>query len=258
MLTLLLAFSLIAKTAKPLAKPARPQPAVVYSIRKAAGVKMHIVQADVRRSDVNLAIVTAKDGIGSREPWSTLVNRARPVAAITGTYFDTVTGIPVGSIGVGGRSVFRGSVGTALAYKLDGRLTMQPVPPLAAFDPTGQEMWLRAGPRLLTRGRTTLYAKQEGFRDPSIFMRKKRSAVAITRSGKLLLVAVEHPITLRQLAAGLKGIGAYDAMCLDGGSSAGMYYGGKTCVAPTRKLTNLLVVYDTVDRYQLMLPTLNA
>lgn len=254
MLIVLLAASFLHPTAGSSAK----SPAVTYAVRRAAGIRLHVIQADVRRSDVNLAIVTSKKGIGSREPWSTLIDRSRPVAAITGTYFDTISGIPIGSIGVGGKLVHNGFIGTGFSYMPNGGLNMQSIPPLRTFDFTGAETWVRAGPRLLTGGRTTLNPRFEGFRDPAIFMRKKRTAVAITRAGKLLLIAVEQPVTLQQLAAALKGIGAMDAMCLDGGGSAGIYYGGKTRVLPRRPLTNLLVVYDTADRYRSQLPGLTS
>ena len=74
--------------------------------------------------------------------------------------------------------------------------------------------------------------------------------MALTRHGKLLLVAVEKPILLRTLAGALQSLGAVDAMCLDGGSSAGLYHRGKTRLQPRRPLTNVLVVYDSVDRYR--------
>jgi hypothetical protein len=197
-----------------------------------------------------LAIATARDGIGSREEWSAMIDRARPVAAITGTYFDVPSAVPVGSIVVGGKSVHRGLIGTAFAFDPTQGARLVACRPGREYDWSRFETVLRAGPRLLTGGQRTLWPGDEGFRDPAIFARKKRTAVALTRHGKLLLVAVEKPVLLRTLAQALQSLGVVDAMCLDGGSSAGLYHRGKTRLQPRRPLTNLLVVYDSVARYR--------
>jgi exopolysaccharide biosynthesis protein len=38
-------------------------------------------------------------------------------------------------------------------------------------------------------------------------------------------------------------LGAVNAMCMDGGSSTGLYYAGKSYQVPTRVMTNVLMVY---------------
>ena len=236
---------------------ATDNPAVVYDKRKAAGVTLHVIQADISRRDVNLGMVTAQGGIGKLESWSSMIHRAKPVAAITGTYFDTVSLQPIGSMGVGGKSIYEGFVGTAFTYNPFTGPAMHFAKPERTFKFENAEMWLRAGPRLLTDGKTTLYPKQEGFRDPAVFQKKPRTAIAINDSGKLLMVAVKQPVLLRQMAAALKGIGAVEAMCLDGGSSAGLYHEGTTLLRPQRQLTNLLVIYDTTEAYQASLKLFN-
>lgn len=233
-------------------------PAVVYEKRQAAGVTLHVIQADVSRRDVNLGMVTAQGGIGKLESWSSMIHRAKPVAAITGTYFDTVSLKPIGSMGMGGKSLYEGFVGTAFMYNPFTGPTIQFAKPQRTFKFGNADMWLRAGPRLLTEGKTTLYPKQEGFRDPAVFQKKPRTAIAINEAGKLLMIAVKQPVYLSQLAAALKGIGAADAMCLDGGSSAGLYHEGTTVLKPQRQLTNLLVVYDSTEAYQANLKLFSA
>lgn len=178
-----------------------------------------------------------------------MIDRARPAAAITGTYFDVPSAIPVGSIVVGGKSVHRGLVGTAFAFAPAQGARLVACRPGQEYDWSIYETVLRAGPRLLTGGKATLWPGGEGFRDPAIFARKKRTAVALTRHGKLLLVAVEKPVLLRTLAQAMQSLDVVDAMCLDGGSSSGLYHHGKTRLKPHRPLTNLLVVYDSVARY---------
>jgi exopolysaccharide biosynthesis protein len=102
---------------------------------------------------------------------------------------------------------------------------------------------LRAGPRLIDQGRISLMPAVEGFRDPSILARKPRAAVGLTRKNKLLLVAVTKPVYLREMARVMVALGAYDAMCMDGGSSTGLYYAGKSYQVPRRVMTNVLMVY---------------
>jgi Phosphodiester glycosidase len=235
---------------RPAKRTPAKSPAIVFQKVVVVGIPMNVVQVDPRRPEVRIAVATAGNGIGFRDPWPAIIDRTRPAAAITGTYFCPQSGLPVGSIVVAGRMVHRGLVGTAFAYTHERGAALVACRPGTAADWSRYETVLRAGPRLLTAGRVTLWPRAEGFRDPALFAHKRRTAVAITRHGKLLLVAVTKPVLLRTLARALRELGAVDAMCLDGGTSTGLYYRGKTRVKPGRSLTNLLVVYDSAARYQ--------
>lgn len=225
------------------------EPGVGYYKTYAAKVPMHVVQMDIRRKDVNVAVVTPLGGIGARESWARMIGRHHPVAAITGTYFDTASGIPIGSIGVRGKAIHSGFIGTAFTYSPLTGPSIEWAKPRLPFDFGDAETYLRAGPRLLSGGKTTLWPQAEGFRDPAIFRRKPRTAVVISKWGKLMFVATARPVLLREFAAALKGIGAGDAMCLDGGGSTGLYYRGSTKIVPSRPLTNLLVAYESNAAY---------
>jgi len=235
----------------------RATPAIAFRGVKIAGVPMKVVQVDPRRDNVRLAVVTARKGVGYMDSWSRMIHRTGPVAAVTGTYFDTNTALPIGLIRVAGKTVHRGGIGTAFLVRNGKGARIQTCRPGIGYRFTGYDTVLRAGPRLLTRGKRTLYPKSEGFRDPAVFARKPRTAIGIRRDGKVLLVAVKKPVLLRTLATALRRLGAVDAMCLDGGSSTGLYYRGKTHVRPVRALTNLLVVYDSSWRYRRMAKRLN-
>ena len=102
---------------------------------------------------------------------------------------------------------------------------------------------LHAGPRLIDQGRVSLMPALEGFRDPAIFARKPRAAVGLTKQNKLLLVTVTKPLYLREMARLMLALGAADAMCMDGGSSTGLYCAGKSYQVPRRVMTNVLMVY---------------
>lgn len=204
-------------------------------------VTAHVVQVDLNRADVEVTVAVANGGIGRCETWSRIIDRLRPTAAITGTYYDPATFIPVGTIIANGIGVHQGMIGTALTFTNDnragffrGRLPMT-APELQTA--------LRAGPRLVDQGRVSLMPAIEGFRDPSIFVRKPRAAVGLTRKNKLLLVTVTKPVYLREMARMMLSLGAFNAMCMDGGSSTGLYYAGKSYQVPRRVMTNVLMVY---------------
>lgn len=238
-------------------RPVRFTPAVAFRSVTVAGVPMKVVQVDPRRDNVRVAVVTARNGVGYMDSWSRMIGRTRPAAAVTGTYFDTNTALPIGLIRVAGKTVYRGGIGTALVIRNGKGARIQTCKPGIGYRFAGYDTVLRAGPRLLTRGKRTLFPKAEGFHDPAVFAHKPRTAVGIRRDGKLLLVAVRKPVLLRTLATALRKLGAVDAMCLDGGSSTGLYYRGKSHVQPARALTNLLVVYDSTQRYRKMARRLN-
>jgi uncharacterized protein YigE (DUF2233 family) len=236
----------------------KPVTAAAVAYRKviARGVPLHIVQVDPRNPRVRVAVAAAAHGIGYRDDWSRIIDRVRPAAAITGTYFCTTSALPVGSSVLDGRTLYQGQVGTAFTFTPTQGARLVACRPGSRNDWSGFDTVLCAGPRLLTGGRVILQPSGEGFRDPAIFARKRRTAVAMTRHGKLLFIAVEKPVRLRTLARALQAIRAVDAMCLDGGASAGLYHQGRTRVKPGRRLTNLLVIYDSASVYRKYVDTL--
>lgn len=222
----------------------KPAPVAYYKTVK-RGIPLHVVQADLNSPSLRVTVATAGNGIGTRDRWSSMIYRTHPTAAITGTYFDPRTAVPVGTIVVGGQFVHQGYVGSAFVFSPPNAAILP-----AAVDTLQQfETVLRAGPRLLVNGKVLIEPWKEGFRDPAIYARKRRAVVGITRHNKLVFVAVDRPVHLRPLAHALRDLGVVDALCMDGGSSAGLYHRGKTRVLPKRSLTNLLLIYDTPERY---------
>jgi hypothetical protein len=216
-------------------------PGVAYEKRRIGSAWAHVVQVDLNRRDVRVTVGVADGGIGRFETWSRIINRLRPTAAITGTYYDTRTFIPVGTIIANGIGVHQGAVGTALTFTAENEARFTRSRLNAAN--SGLETALRAGPRLIDQGRVSLMPGIEGFRDPAITARKPRAVVGLTRKNKLLLVTVTKPLLLRDMARVMSALGAVDAMCMDGGSSAGLYYAGKSYQVPRRVMTNVLIVY---------------
>jgi len=112
---------------------------------------------------------------------------------------------------------------------------------------------LGGGPRLVKDGRPHVTAAPEVFGRDVSGGATSRSAVAITRDGLLMLVAVETPpdepgrgVTLTELAQILVKLGARDAMNLDGGGSTTVVQGDQVINHPRddrlRAVSNALLV----------------
>jgi hypothetical protein len=239
--------------------PAAPRSAarsVVHRNQRVRGRMVHLVQADLNQPRVRVAVATAAGGIGAREAWAQIIDRVRPTAAITGTYFDVPSAIPIGTIVSRGQMVHHGIIGASLAIRPDNQVVFASHRPGAQPRWPGFETVLQAGPRLVVNGRVQLAPPAEGFRDPAVYARRPRAAVGLTRHRKLLLVTVARGVLLREIAAIMRELGAVEALCMDGGSSAGLYYQGKSHLVPNRKLTNLLVVYESTEQYRRFAPRL--
>lgn len=214
-----------------------------YSRRTAAGVRLHVITADLRNPRVVVSPALAAGGIGTSETFSAAMRRLGPVAAVNGTYFDKKTLRPVGDIVIGGRLVYFGGTGTAIAIAKDGVDCIR-LPKSRRLDWTGYRSALAAGPLLVWDGFPKPLPGGEGFRDPHVFANSaRRTAVGITENNKLLLVTSVSGCSLPRLARAMKELGAVYAVNLDGGASAAMWYHGKQIRRPGRRLTNFLCVY---------------
>jgi exopolysaccharide biosynthesis protein len=229
---------------------------VAYQKRYVRQRIAHVVYADLNSPHVKVAVATAARGIGSRDSWSRIIGRVHPTAAITGTYFDIASALPIGTIVSRGAVVHRGSIGSLLAIRPDNQVIFAYQRPGTGHPWEGYETALRAGPRLVVDGRIRLTPAWEGFRDPAVYARRPRAAVGVTRHNKLVLATVSRGVLLREMAAIMQDLGAVDALCMDGGTSACLYYRGKSYRVPGRALTNLLVVYDSSTLYRRYAPRL--
>ena len=151
---------------------------------------------------------------------------------VTG-YFDQEQGIPIPRNGylltIRGQS----ELSSKFAVGMQLQLQNQTFPP--RFD--RYPHLLAAGPLLLKNGQVVLDAEGENFSKAFINQKADRSAIALTRTGKILLVAMGDGIerkgpTLAESAAILQQLGAIDALNLDGGSSTSLYLGGEIINRP--------------------------
>lgn len=165
------------------------------------------------------------------------------------------------------------SNGSPLAIPRDGVVISGPATPemsALAFMPPSQPVQLNVytlpdwssmkhaiggGPWLVKDGRAYVDLHAQHFSSKQLGYREPRSAVGITRDGKLLLVAVDGRrkgvsvgMTLYELAYFLQKMGAVEAMNLDGGSSTQMAVYGKTVNMPSSGsvgVSNSLIIRRT-------------
>ena len=229
---------------------------IAYSKRWIRGIPVHVVTADLNVLDVRVSTAIARNGIGTAEGFGSMLSRLQPTAAITGTYFCMKSLVPVGDIVIDGRLVNIGTVGTGVCFKADNTVEFRSARGAGAMDWADCESVVCAGPRLVTNGAAYVAPWAEGFRDRSHYRKARRSALGITRHNKLLLLAVTRPVYLSKLAKIMRDLGAVDAVSLDGGSSTALYYRGRVLSHPGRRLTNLIVVYESADKFARVKPAL--
>lgn len=229
---------------------------VVYTKTWIRGVVAHVVTADLNDPNVKVSPAVAKYGIGHSEVFGSMLSRLQPAAAITGTYFCVRSLIPVGDIVIDGQQVNSGCVGTPVCFTSDN-LCMIDAPRSSAQQ--GSSLYqaiVCTGPRLVSHGDVYLDPPSEGFRDRSIYRQASRAAIGVTKNNKLLLVTVNRAVYLRKLAYIMKELGAANAVNLDGGSSTALYCNGRVLSHPARRLTNLIVIYDSPAKYAQVRPIL--
>jgi len=214
-----------------------------YSRRDVAGVRLHVVAADLNDPRVVVSPALASGGVGRDERFSQFIQRLRPQAAITGTYFDKGTRRPVGDIVIDGHLVHFGGMGTAIAFGEEGVDCIR-LPKSRHVDWSEHRAAVAGGPLLVWGGFAKPFPGGEGFGDPHVFARSApRAAVGVTADNHLLLVVTVTGTSLTRLAVAMRDLGAVYALNMDGGASTGLWYEGGTIRAPGRRLTNVLCVY---------------
>ena len=223
---------------------ARPHDGVEYAKLTAAGIPIHLVTVDLSRTDLVVRPVIAP--AGQRYTMGQFVKAHRPLAAINGTFFDTLTGITVGNLVSKGRLLSEGMAGSNLVFRHGGRIELvSSGRNLGRYvDWADADFAIGGGPTLLADGQYVLDPGSEGFSDPSLFRPRPRTAMGVTSDGRLRMVVVTEGVTLWTLARVMKDLGCVHALNLDGGSSSAMSVGGSTMVAPQRRLTNMVGVFS--------------
>ncbi len=229
----------------PLAVTARP---VEYRMLKVVGVEAHIVLADLASSRVKIQLYVASGhagkGIYPHESFEEMINKTLPTAAMSGTYYDTRTFHPIGTLVSGGRILHIGLKGVAFCIDDQNRVSLHVTHNLRSSKWRRFKIILSAGPTLVANGQVSVTPRLQHFHDPDILRPASRTAIGMTQKDKLLFVAVSLPISLDEMAQVMKKLGAVDAATLDGGSATALYYRGRYLVRPRRQMTNILLLYE--------------
>jgi hypothetical protein len=229
--------------------PASSSSNMSHTIVKWNGMNVHVVTSNLNSPNLRVAPVLARNGAGNSETFTSIIHRTQPTAAITGTFFCTHSLLPTGDIVIEGRRVHIGSVGMGVCFTPQNTVRFVPLKEGHRTGWAGYNAVICAGPTLVRNGYIHLAPRDEGFSDPGLFVKKQRTALGVTSDNKLLMVVAKSPIYLRTIAKIMRDLGAVDAVNLDGGSSAALYYDGRVLSRPGRKLTNLLAVYDSPYSY---------
>lgn len=228
-LLLLVLATLSAATANP----------VSYSRGSIAGATVHHVVIDPTQVDITLGL--PQDGIGHSESFSSITKRTKPLAAITGGFFDTKTLFPIGDVVLDGKILYDGYVGPAFVVLQDGTPQIISEEDYKQMPKFGLRCAIQTGPTLVKDGKQSIHLSTEGFTSyllqPAI-----RTAIGLTAEHKLVMVAVTSVVSLDKLSEIMIQLGCVQAVALDGGASTGLYCDEEMKVHPGRQMVMVLMV----------------
>ena len=234
---------------------ARPLKMIARTI---SGVPLYVATIDLTDPETFISVGLANRANQANSARSTkgdesfvqFVRRHRAALTMSGTFFSMDAQKRVMGNMVSGGEFLKYSpwenYGTTLGVKSGNLLEM--VTARTDGKPNWQDHWfsLTAGPRLLRKGQISVRPKQEGFTDPGVMGVAVRSAIGFTPNRKKLLhVTFVKPISLKQEAEIMQALGCWEAMNLDGGTSLALAQGNRILRGARRKLTNVIMVYDT-------------
>ncbi len=192
-----------------------------------AKLSINVIQIDPEASRASLKIAYREGELIKTSDFATEYNA---LAAINGSFFHAEPGGSVVFLKVDGKNIVEGAVNRnpytengAIGWCKSGAPVILPKPEDGWLG-TNLENVLSSGPLLLYNGEL-----REFRDDPFNQNRHPRTAVAITEENNLLLVTVDgrsfqsYGMTIPELTAFLKSLGAVDALNLDGGGSTSMW-----------------------------------
>lgn len=202
-------------------------------------VKYVVVDLQKGGYTVSPALASGKEG---HETFQSMINRLKPCAAVTGTYYDPDYK-PLGDIVINGKVVCRGGQRQGIGFTSAGKIKFLERKPDTRFNWTGYKSGIACGPRLVRAGKKDINVKRDGFSAKADTVEAWRCAVGATKDGKLVMCAVKEWVTLSTLADVMLELGSVDAVNMDGGSVCALYENGKYHAQPAGNMTNILAVY---------------
>lgn len=227
----------------------------------AAGVPLYKTTIDLHDPETFLVVSLANkaekandaDVSHGDESFASFVKRSHAAMLMNGTFFSKdsqkrVMGNLV-SEGVVRKFSQWEDYGTTLGIKKGNEPEM--VTARTDGKPDWNQHWLSitCGPRLLRDGATDINPELEGFKDPHVLGVGSRCAIGFnSQKDELYLVTFLRGLSLSKEAEVMKSVGCSDAMNLDGGASRALFYRNSIVVEPSRALTNVIVVYDSIHK----------
>ena len=215
---------------------------VTFYARNVDGISCSVIDIPMSDRKYRVDVEVVKNFPGTDEPFSEMVERVNPVAAVNGTFFGKNSLLPVGDIVKDGRLIHFGGLGTAVCLTKNNDVEFIDVPLWTHMDWSRYLTVLAAGPRLLTNGLITVNPREQGFSDPSVLGKANRVAIGVTKDNRMLWVLIRRAVSLETCAEIMLFLGCVNAMNSDGGSSQALYYNGEYRIQAGRRLTNIMYV----------------
>ena len=223
---------------------ATPLNAVNYELVKIGSYGCHVVDIDLNNPGVRLSCARTEELGHTRMTFASIVQHHRPLAAITGTFFDPSSGTVICNLVRSGKLLTDGHHGNTMMVDRENKGHFMDTANRAGHevDWSKSDFAVSCGPTLLRKGRVVLDPPSEGFHDRGLFRHASRCGLGLTADNHLMFVSVNKGVTLGGFAYLMRQLGAQDAINLDGGSSTGLYVRGRYPSRPARSLTNVLMV----------------
>ena len=214
------------------------------------GISVNVIRADLSDKDLYITPAFAPGYQESAENYPAIslqdmMTLYEPAAAINGPFFDMESGRVVCATAKNASLLSDGELGSSLLMDMKGNLHHHLTAGLRARKMEWSTVaWgVRCGPTLVFNGKPFFHPCMEGFTSSSLYRPTRRSALAFTRKGELLLITVSQSITMEQFLHIMPSLGAWHAVNLDGGSSCAMAYEGRAVTGPSRDLPCYILLY---------------
>ena len=208
--------------------------AVAMSSKSVLGVPVYAVHVNLAHPRVKIRPLLPTAGLGhGGARLGYLAQQPELVAAINGGYFHPQSYIPAGDLVFKGRQLSYGRIQTALSVTADNKARIHDR--IGSWK--GYETVVATGPHVVRSGRLVIQPRIEGYRDPAVWGRAKRSAVGLVNNEYLIFISSPQELTLAEVGKIMMKMKAKEVILLDGGSSTGMVWERKLVVQPARALS---------------------
>jgi len=222
-----------------------------------SGRYIYTVEIEISNGMLEIAHVTQKD-YPKRAKFKDLISGENPAAAINGCFFDLNSGNLVGHIYRDGHREIEGTFSAAFAVNTENKAAIDTVQNLG--DIKKYRVIIGCVDILMKDGDILIKSKADLVRnghDPSrhndIYKPARWSAIGIGADGKVYLIATPNRMYIYDFIKEVKAhTSMRDMLGMDGGSSSGLYFGGRVLVSPARTISSVIVVKPAAINPQML------